>query len=111
MLSFSLLTCARLLCRSYHSKWLSMLRVQGIFCIVSAPEKPMLIRGTTFLVSQPVITGSGIGSVKEVKEMLAFAAEHNIRPIIQLWPMDKANEAIQTVRNNTVRFRAVLVNP
>lgn len=52
--------------------------------------------------------GSSIGSIAAIKEMLALCAAKNIAPMIELFPLKDVNQAIETVRKNTIRFRAVL---
>jgi len=40
--------------------------------------------------------------------MLDFCVEHNIKPIVEHFNFTDINNAIEKVRNNDVRFRAVL---
>jgi D-arabinose 1-dehydrogenase-like Zn-dependent alcohol dehydrogenase len=61
--------------------------------------------------AQVNFTASGIGSIDEIKAMLDFADKHNVRPIIERIPMDKANEGIKKLRDGSVRYRVVLENP
>jgi uncharacterized zinc-type alcohol dehydrogenase-like protein len=42
--------------------------------------------------------------------MLDVAARHGVKATTELFPMAKANEAIEKVKKNKVRFRAVLAN-
>jgi uncharacterized zinc-type alcohol dehydrogenase-like protein len=62
------------------------------------------------VVHQLSITGSFLGSPTEVREMLAFAGEHEIAPRVEVMPMDRINEAIERLRSGRVRYRIVLVN-
>lgn len=41
-------------------------------------------------------------------EMLSVAERFGIKPIVETFPMEQANEAMQKVRDNKVRYRAVL---
>ena len=41
-------------------------------------------------------------------EMLSVAERYGVKPIVEVFPMEKANEALQKVRNNQVWYRAVL---
>ncbi len=82
----------------------------GVFCMVGAPEVPMELSAFSLLQGRPHVTGSAIGSIDEVKEMLQFAVTHNIRPIIECLPMDKVNDGIKKMRDGNVRFRVVLEN-
>jgi len=56
------------------------------------------------------ITGSFIGNHAAMKEMLRFAQDSGIKPMIELMPMTQVNKAIQRVRENKARYRIVLVN-
>jgi len=91
--------------------YLSLLGVFGQFIQVGAPEDPVPAFYAVSLIMKGVkIGGSLIGSPDEVNEMLAFAAEHNIKPWIQEKPLSKANEAIQVMDAGKARYRIVLVN-
>ena len=41
-------------------------------------------------------------------KMLEFAAAHDVRPQIEVMPMDNLNRAIESVRDNQPRYRMVL---
>jgi ornithine decarboxylase len=45
----------------------------------------------------------------KAKSMIAFAAEHNVTPMIQKYNMNKVNDAWKDVKDNKIRYRAVLV--
>ena len=40
--------------------------------------------------------------------MLQFAADHDVRPMIEILPMSAVNEGIRKVKDNDVKFRVVL---
>ena len=42
--------------------------------------------------------------------MLRFSAEHKIAPTIEQYPMKEVNRALDRVRANRLRYRAVLAN-
>ena len=43
-----------------------------------------------------------------MRAMLEFAAANDIKPIIELFTHKTANEAMQKIRDGSIRFRAVL---
>ena len=45
-----------------------------------------------------------------MQTMLEFSARHGIRPQIELFPMHEVNRALERLRNNQMRYRAVLTN-
>ncbi|GIX41746.1 MAG: alcohol dehydrogenase [Leptospiraceae bacterium] len=60
------------------------------------------------LLNNKIISGSAIGSPGMIKEMFEFAARHQIKAKTELFPLEKVNEAIYKVKENRVRYRAVL---
>lgn len=48
------------------------------------------------------------GSIKDRREMLDIAAKYDVRPMIETYNLDDAQQALQDVRDNKPRFRAVL---
>ena len=46
--------------------------------------------------------------VVALAEMLEFAARNNIVAKTEVFPLNDVNRAIEKVRNNTIRYRAVL---
>jgi uncharacterized zinc-type alcohol dehydrogenase-like protein len=56
------------------------------------------------------VTGSPIGSPHMLREMMDVAARHGVKATTECFPMAKANEAIEKVKKNKVRYRAVLAN-
>jgi uncharacterized zinc-type alcohol dehydrogenase-like protein len=45
-----------------------------------------------------------------LREMLDVAARHNVKAKTERFVMARANEAIEKVKKNKVRYRAVLAN-
>ena len=56
------------------------------------------------------LLGSFVGTPEEMHKMLSFAAEQEIKPMVELMPMSQINKAIEKVRQNKARYRIVLVN-
>lgn len=54
--------------------------------------------------------GSAIGSNGEIREMFHFAAKHAIIPMTEIYPMSDVNNVLTRLRQNHVRYRAVLAN-
>lgn len=81
---------------------------EGRIALVSFPSMSM---NPLDLVSHNLsITGSFIGNRATMMEMLAFAYDHDITPMVEIMPMAQINEAIKRVRENQARYRIVLVN-
>ena len=55
-----------------------------------------------------MIHGWPSGSAIDSEDTLNFSALADVRPTIETFPLEKANEAFSKVMENTIRFRAVL---
>jgi uncharacterized zinc-type alcohol dehydrogenase-like protein len=84
------------------------LKRRGKVVLVGFPE--MTFNPTDLVAHELSVTGSFIGSRATMKEMLAFAGEHGIRPWTETMPMARVNEAIERLKKNRVRYRIVLAN-
>ncbi|KAF2498921.1 GroES-like protein [Lophium mytilinum] len=92
-------------------KYLQLLRTNGTFVQVGAPEDPMPAFSAFALIAKGCkIAGSQIGSPPEIEEMLKFAAEKGVKPWIQERRMKDANQAIVDMEDGKARYRYVLVN-
>lgn len=45
----------------------------------------------------------------DCEEAISFAEDHDVGVMVEKFPLDQANEALQKMLENKVRFRAVLV--
>lgn len=90
--------------------YLNVLRPKGVICIVGAQSKSIEIPFFSILVGRKTVCGSNIASCPDIRKMLHFAAQHGIKAQVEVFSMDKVNEAIQKVRDGKVRYRAVLKN-
>ena len=111
--TFDLLICTADGVNESLAAWIGLVTLDGTFLMVGVPNGPMAIHPFTLMGARCKIDSSGIGSIAEIHEMLAFAAEHvdECKPIIEKLPMEKANEGLKKVRDGSVRFRVVLENP
>ena len=81
----------------------------GALSIASVPDKPLLIPVMPLQNKSRRVTGSNVGSRVVIEETLRIAADYNIRPIVQTFAMHEVNHAMEQVRANKVRYRAVLL--
>jgi len=61
-----------------------------------------------FVFGQKRLVGSAAGSSALTADMLHFSALHKIKPVIEIFPTSKINEAFDRVRSGKVRYRAVV---
>jgi alcohol dehydrogenase (NADP+) len=93
------------------AKYIRLLKVQGKFIQVGAPEGPIPAVSSGLLIWKGItIGGSATGSPEDIRAMLKLAAEKHIAPWIQERPMDDVNEAVADMHQGKARYRYVLVN-
>jgi alcohol/geraniol dehydrogenase (NADP+) len=90
--------------------YIQILRPTGTLCFVGVPPTAVAIQAFPLISSQRSISGSPIGPPHVMREMLDVAARHGVMAKTEAFPMAKANEAIDKVKKNKVRYRAVLSN-
>ena len=89
---------------------MNVLKPDGKLCIVGASPGEVRVSAFILLDGQKSIGGSAVGANVEIREMLAFSAAHDIKPMIELFAIKDLNLALDRVRHNDMRYRAVLVN-
>ncbi|KAJ2607565.1 hypothetical protein H4S08_004779 [Coemansia sp. RSA 1365] len=94
-----------------YNKYMSWMDFGAMIVLLALPAGKMSFGAGEFTSSEVLITGSLIGGVDVLQKTLDFAAEHNIRPIIERLPMEKVNEALERVNSGKARYRIVLDNP
>lgn len=97
------------------AQYLRLLKVDGVFVQVGAPEGPLPPILAWPLIQKGIkVTGSSIGSPKEIREMLEFAAKstksrRKAVPWVQERPMSDVNQALTDMEEGRARYRYVLV--
>ena len=93
------------------SSYLRLLKLDGTFVQVGAPEGPLPPLAAYSLISKGVkVTGSNIGSPDDIRSMLQLAAEKRVLPWIQQRPMEDVNSALVDMHDGKARYRYVLAN-
>jgi len=87
---------------------LNGLKARGKLLIVAASFEPLQISALALLTGK-TIAGWPSGSAIDSEETMTFSALTGVRPRIETFPLEKAEEAFAKVMSNRVRFRAVLV--
>ena len=88
--------------------YLNIIKPRGRLHFVGAVLEPIKSSVFSLMTGRRSISGSPVGSPKNIKKMLNFCVEHNIKPIVEHFKFSDINKAIEKVRSNKVRFRAVL---
>ncbi|OHX01210.1 zinc-binding alcohol dehydrogenase [Colletotrichum incanum] len=90
-------------------EYLNLVGVDGTFIQVGLPDDGSFEVNPMLLVSRRIkLTGSSIGSRKEIREMLDLAAAKNIKLWVQERPMSEANQGIIDSDAGRTRYRYVL---
>ncbi|HUD53954.1 MAG TPA: NAD(P)-dependent alcohol dehydrogenase [Terracidiphilus sp.] len=90
--------------------YIQALRPTGTLCMVGIPPSPMVVQALPLIAGIRSITGNPTGSPSRLREMLDVAARHGVQAKTERFAMAAANEAIEKVKKNKVRYRAVLAN-
>jgi uncharacterized zinc-type alcohol dehydrogenase-like protein len=88
----------------------SLLANNGILCLVGLPVSTLNISLIPLVFGQKSVVGSVVGGRHFMKEMLEFAAIHQIKPMIETMPLSQINEAMDKVAANKARYRIVLTS-
>ncbi|MEV0124796.1 NAD(P)-dependent alcohol dehydrogenase [Streptomyces sp. NPDC050703] len=89
-------------------KYLGLLRSEGAFVNVGAPEEPVSLNLFSVIGGGKTLAGSMIGGIAETQEMLDFCAEHGLGSEIELIRAEQVNEAYERVLASDVRYRFVI---
>lgn len=86
----------------------SSVATQGSIVLAAADGATLPIPPYLFTARQLRVIGSFFGSRQDVRDVIALAGRHGIRPVIETYPLAEVNHAHARLRANTVRYRAVL---
>jgi len=81
----------------------------GTMMVVGVPKENLSIHADTLIDRRASIRGWACGHAGDTADTLAFAAAHGIRPRIERYPLEAANDAVRAMVEGRARFRAVLV--
>lgn len=88
--------------------YLSLLNIHGTICLVGPIEPMPGFHSGTVIDGQRSIAGSGIGGIKETKEMLDYSADNNILPEIEIINIKDINEAWDSLKSKQMAKRYVI---
>ena len=92
------------------NSYLIALRPNGKLCFLGVPSDVISIQPPSLIFGQLSVCGSLIGSPSAIREMLEFAARHDIKAQSDIMPMSEVNAAITKLKDNKARYRMVLKN-
>lgn len=91
-------------------KLIAALAPRGRLHFVGAVLEPVPVAAFSLIGGRKSISGSPLGRPATVVEMLEFCARHDIAPQVERFPMSRANDALERLRNGKPRYRIVLDN-
>jgi alcohol dehydrogenase len=90
------------------SKVLTGLAPQGRLVLLGASADSVSVPTGFFVGGERSVVGSITGSPFESEKALAFSVLADVRPMIEVMPLEKANDAYQRMRSGDATFRMVL---
>jgi uncharacterized zinc-type alcohol dehydrogenase-like protein len=88
--------------------YLKILKIDGTMVIIGLPDSPYSVSAGALLNGRKSLTGSMIGGIPELQEMINFAAQHNIVSDIELVKADYVEKAYERIVASDVKYRFVI---
>ncbi|EJF61443.1 GroES-like protein [Dichomitus squalens LYAD-421 SS1] len=83
------------------------LAVDGTLLLLMLESEPMTISPTQLLGKRLSIRGWAVGHATDSEDCVAFARTHDVKCLVEKFPLEKAQEAYN--RRSSAKFRAVIV--
>jgi uncharacterized zinc-type alcohol dehydrogenase-like protein len=90
------------------NQYLDLLKLDGTLVVIGLPGKPYAVHAGTLLNGRRSLSGSMIGGIPEMQEMLDFCAEHQIVSDVEVIKADYINEAYKRTVASDVKYRFVI---
>jgi D-arabinose 1-dehydrogenase-like Zn-dependent alcohol dehydrogenase len=84
------------------------LRPRGTIVLVGLSSAPLQVSPAALISMEARIVGSAIGSRRQLVELLELAVRGDIRAIVEVFDLADVNDAHERIRDDAIRFRAVL---
>ena len=88
--------------------YLEMLNVDGTLVVIGLPGKPYSVEVGALLPARRSLSGSMIGGIPEMQEMLNFCGKHNIVSDVEVIKADYINVAYERTVASDVKYRFVI---
>lgn len=88
--------------------FMGTLAPRGRMHIVGAVLEPIPVSAFSLILGEREVSGSPTGSPIDIATMLDFAARHDVRPQVEMFPMNQVNEALKHLADGKARYRIVL---
>jgi uncharacterized zinc-type alcohol dehydrogenase-like protein len=85
--------------------YINLLGINGNLTLVGAPAEPLRVPAFGLIMGRHSLSGSMIGGIPETQEMLDFCGKHNITADVEVIPIQKVNEAYESLLKSDVKYR------
>ncbi|HEY3626357.1 MAG TPA: alcohol dehydrogenase [Terracidiphilus sp.] len=80
----------------------------GKLIVVGAPDAPITINPFPLLLGRRTVAGWPSGTGMDSEDTLKFSALQGVKPMIEVYPLEKAAEAYERMMSGKARFRVVI---
>jgi uncharacterized zinc-type alcohol dehydrogenase-like protein len=88
--------------------YLGTLKIDGTLVVIGLPDGPYKVSAGAMLNGRKSLTGSMIGGMPELQEMLDFAGKHNIVSDVEVINADYVDKAYERTVASDVKYRFVI---
>ena len=88
--------------------YLATLKIDGTLVVIGLPDGPYKVSAGAMLNGRKSLTGSMIGGMPELQEMLDFAGAHNIVSDVEVIKADYVDKAYERTVASDVKYRFVI---
>ena len=88
--------------------YLGTLKIDGTLVVIGLPDAPYKVSAGAMLNGRKSLTGSMIGGMPELQEMLDFAGKHNIVSDVEVISADYVDKAYERTVASDVKYRFVI---
>lgn len=90
------------------NKYLNLLKLDGTLVVIGLPGSPYEVNVGTLLGARRSLSGSMIGGIAQIQEMLDFCGKHNILSDVEVISADYVNTAYDRTVASDVKYRFVI---
>lgn len=90
------------------SALMATLAPHGRMHVVGVVPEPIPVAAFALIGGEREVSGSPTGSPVDIATLLDFAARHDIRPQVEMFPMAQVNDALRHLAEGKARYRIVL---
>ncbi|MDJ0660389.1 MAG: NAD(P)-dependent alcohol dehydrogenase [Crocosphaera sp.] len=88
--------------------YINALRPKGKLHFVGVTPNPLSVAIFPLILGQKTVSASPLGSPHTIGKMLEFVQLHQIEPMIEVFPIEQVNQAMDKLKNGQPRYRLVL---